>query len=557
MRIASVLCLLFLMTGCSGARTVDTENTPPTVRVLEPADGSVATVGERVAVVVQADDADGGVASVAFYVNRTEVGVRESAPYEYTFQAGAGGPHTLSVRAYDDKGASAEESVTVFVEDVQTPSPPPPPPPDTFTVTVAVTGNGTVSSTPAGIECPGKCAYSFVAGTAVELRAEPAAGTDFSGWAGDCSGTSCTVNKSASVTATFQPQTDKAFTVVALPDTQNYVCYGDDGDGCGKQSTRFSQLFEAQTQWIADQVETANIAFVTHEGDMVDNALREAEWLDGDRAMDKLDGKVPYSVATGDHDYGPEEYRDGDTTFYRRYFGAERYQDYAWYGGASPSGLSHYQLFTAGGREFLHVALEWEAPTSAKTWAKTVLATHPTTPTIITTHAYLRDGDASGRSTFTQSCLLPGNPAGTKNCPGDKEGTKDLDASSGQDIFDDLVYPYPQVFMVLNGHFHYNGRRESSCTGGYLECDNGEYRQVSLNSAGTRKFTKCSPTTRTTTNGGDGWLRLIRFVPSGGENGLDSIEVKTYSPVLDSYQSGDASDFSYDLSFAERFRLEP
>ncbi|CAN5725194.1 hypothetical protein BH24DEI2_BH24DEI2_05440 [soil metagenome] len=485
---------------------------------------------------------------------QADMNLQTDAAYTFTFQPETSGARTLTVEAYDGNGASAASSVNVEVTESQ-------PSVDTFAVTVTVLGDGRVSSTPEGLACPGTCTHSFERGTAVSLAADAAADARFAGWSDGCAGTSCTVSAEAQVTATFESDERREaasvpFTIVALPDTQNYLCYGADGDGCGGKSERFPQLFEAQTQWIADNVSAQDIAFVTHEGDMVDNALNEAEWLDGDRAVDKLDGKVPYSVAIGDHDYGPEEYRDGDTTFYRAYFGAARYENYDWYGGTSPSGLSHYQLFSAGGYDFLHIALEWEAPTSAKTWAKAVLAAHPDLPTIITTHAYLRDGDTSGRSTFTQSCFQPGNPAGSKKCPGSKEGTKDGDASSGQDIFDELVNPYPQVFMVLNGHFHYNGRRESSCTGGYSACDNGEYRQVSLNKAGSKVYEMLA-NYQDYANGGDGWLRLLRFVPGGGEGGLDRIEVKTYSPVLDSYQSGDASDFAFDLSFAERFGPQP
>ena len=62
---------------------------------------------------------------------------------------------------------------------------------------------------------------------------------------------------------------------------------------------------------------------MTHEGDVVDDASAEQEWVDSDAAMDLLDGQVPYSVATGDHDYFPEEFHDGDTSLYREYFWGE------------------------------------------------------------------------------------------------------------------------------------------------------------------------------------------------------------------------------------------
>ncbi|HRY18212.1 MAG TPA: S8 family serine peptidase [Candidatus Competibacteraceae bacterium] len=73
-------------------------------------------------------------------------------------------------------------------------------------VNKAGTGSGTVSSTPAGIDCGSQCRASFAAGTAVHLIAAPNAGSTFTGWSGACSGTSaCTVIMDAaySVTGTF------------------------------------------------------------------------------------------------------------------------------------------------------------------------------------------------------------------------------------------------------------------------------------------------------------------------------------------------------------------
>jgi len=98
-------------------------------------------------------------------------------------------------------GASKQVSVTVL--------------PQTFVLSVSGAGNGdgTVTSTPAGISCSivggragAGCSANYTAGTSVTLAASASSGNAFGGWAGACTGTaSCVipVTSSRSVTATF------------------------------------------------------------------------------------------------------------------------------------------------------------------------------------------------------------------------------------------------------------------------------------------------------------------------------------------------------------------
>jgi hypothetical protein len=75
-----------------------------------------------------------------------------------------------------------------------------------LTVSTAGTGNGTITSNPAGISCGTTCSGSFNYGTTVTLTATPSTGSTFSGWSGACSGNAtCAVTMTAarSVTADF------------------------------------------------------------------------------------------------------------------------------------------------------------------------------------------------------------------------------------------------------------------------------------------------------------------------------------------------------------------
>jgi phospholipase C len=75
------------------------------------------------------------------------------------------------------------------------------------TVKLAGSGQGTVTSAPAGIDCGTQCTATIFTPQPLTLNAIPAAGFVFSGWSGACTGTGkCTISLSttaAAVTATF------------------------------------------------------------------------------------------------------------------------------------------------------------------------------------------------------------------------------------------------------------------------------------------------------------------------------------------------------------------
>ena len=84
-----------------------------------------------------------------------------------------------------------------------------PPPDHTLTISKQGNGSGTVTSSPAGIDCGSDCSEDFTEGTAVTLGAGADPGSSFTGWSGDpdCNDGVVTMNGGRNCTAEFQLQT--------------------------------------------------------------------------------------------------------------------------------------------------------------------------------------------------------------------------------------------------------------------------------------------------------------------------------------------------------------
>lgn len=117
---------------------------------------------------------------------------------------------------------SAAKSVTATFDDI---------PDQTLTVTKAGTGSGTVTSSPAGINCGSTCAFGFEEGSEVTLTAAPAAHSTVSGWTGCASNptpSTCKVTMSAAkaVTATFALDSHTLAIVKAGTGSGSVTCNG-------------------------------------------------------------------------------------------------------------------------------------------------------------------------------------------------------------------------------------------------------------------------------------------------------------------------------------------
>ena len=103
--------------------------------------------------------------------------------------------------------------------------------------TIDGTGAGTVTSLPAGINCPGKCSEPFASNSTVRLNAAAASGSVFAGWSGACTGTAAcvvTMDKVQSVTATFVVDANsRMLSVTQTGSGTGRVDSAPSGIGCG------------------------------------------------------------------------------------------------------------------------------------------------------------------------------------------------------------------------------------------------------------------------------------------------------------------------------------
>jgi uncharacterized repeat protein (TIGR02543 family) len=97
-------------------------------------------------------------------------------------------------------------------------------PSNTLTVSKSGNGSGTVTSSPAGIDCGSTCSSPFLTTDSVTLTPTPSAGSTFTGWSGDCTGTGAcvvTMDQARSVTATF------TLNPVVIPPPVTATCNGE------------------------------------------------------------------------------------------------------------------------------------------------------------------------------------------------------------------------------------------------------------------------------------------------------------------------------------------
>jgi 3',5'-cyclic AMP phosphodiesterase CpdA len=301
-----------------------------------------------------------------------------------------------------------------------------------------------------------------------------------------------------------------SFTVAVLPDTQHY-------------SERFPEQFVAQTDWIAANKEQRRIASVLHLGDITNRNTR-AEWEVASRALAKLDDTLPYFLTLGNHDYSEGGTCKDRTSRFGEYFKLAKYRDLRSFGGAyggEQAGLENsYHYFSAAGRDFVVISLEFGPRKEVVRWANEVAAKHRDREAILITHAYMYYDDTryDWARYGAKQTWNPHSYAVAK--------ASDGDVHDGEQLWQNLVSKNENFILTLNGHV----------------LQDGLGRTVSKTPAG-RSIPQVLVNFQMRPRGGDGWLRLLEFCAD-----RSTVRVFDYSPTRKERNESPQNHFTMSLS---------
>lgn len=303
--------------------------------------------------------------------------------------------------------------------------------------------------------------------------------------------------------------TDKgSFSMILLPDPQSYTKFDAN-----------QPLFELQTAWTANSLQSLNVKGVLCTGDLVEqneiriadgvngNQTSEEQWKAASRAFERLDNKIPYVICTGNHDYGYQK-AENRLCHFPDYFPSER--NSCWkqslvsvgnnYKGIPTLENAAYEFITDTWGKLLVVSLEFAPRDEAIEWAKKLMGQtrFKDHKVILLTHSYLA---------WNGKVI-------------EKENYQVSPANYGTAIWKKLIYPSSNICMVICGH----------------ECEIADYKdnvsfRTDKNAAGKTipqmMFNAQTADKQWHGNGGDGWLRIMEFLPDGR-----TIKIRTFSPLF-------------------------
>jgi len=286
---------------------------------------------------------------------------------------------------------------------------------------------------------------------------------------------------------------DYDYSFVWMSDTQYY-------------SESYPHIYTDIVEWIAANKEAMKIKYVTHTGDLVDEADKPYQWTVASENMKVLeDADIPYGVLAGNHDVAGKQ---GAYDQYWTHFGEDRFKSQDTFGGSYDNNRGHYDLVSSHGNDYIFVYMGWGIGDEEIAWMDHVLKQYPDRMAVLNFHEYL---------------LVSGNRA-----------------PIADKIHEQVVVPNRNVVAVLSGHYHDAELLVDPIDDdGDGQPDRNVYQMLADYQGGPE--------------GGQGYIRLMQF-----DIDNNKLHIKTYSPYLDDYNFYDPAEypnkdeFSLDLDLAPK-----
>ncbi len=316
-------------------------------------------------------------------------------------------------------------------------------------------------------------------------------------------------------------QEEGSFSMILVPDPQSYTKFAAN-----------QPLFDLQTAWIAQNIDRLNIKAALFTGDMVEQNGKQIsyplpndyngdqtgrqQWEAVSRALSRLDNRLPYVVAQGNHDIGHITATDRHSLA-PEFIRPERNIKFEkclvstcpnWEGVHTMEN-SAYEFIDKAWGKILVITFEFAPRDEAIEWAKqlTESEAYKNHKVIILTHSWL--GTAGNRIAKEGYTLSPCNWA--------------------EAVWQKLVYPSKNICLVLCGH-----------TGAAPKID-GDVAKTNFKPTSSYRVDKAADGRNIPQmmfnsqqgdgdwngNGGDCWLRILEFKPDG-----KTIGVRTFSPMF-------------------------
>lgn len=232
-----------------------------------------------------------------------------------------------------------------------------------------------------------------------------------------------------------------------------------------------------------------------------------------------LDGKVPYTLATGNHDFGTNGTSDvRNSDLFNQYFPYSKYSKEKTFGGAFEVGKmdNTWRVFKAGGNKWLILTLEFGPRNVVLDWANEVVKQHPKHTVIINTHAYMYSDDTRmGEG----DRWLP-----HRYGMGKETGANAV--NNGEEIWEKLVSLHSNIMFVFSGHVLNDGAGKLVSKGMH---GNEVYQMLANYQKGVKGL-----------EGDEGFFRIVTIDAKNRE-----IDVKTYSPRLQQYKTEEDHQFVF------------